>query len=86
MFKRIRKGVKKTAQKVGKAVKGRYFKGKGYTKPRYSNIVSDVMLLKKMVNAEKKRLPGNWSGVVGQVSGATGSGHLLLDVTPNPVR
>lgn len=83
-FKTFRRGVKRVARKVGKTIKGRYFKGKGYRKPRVGNIVRDVLLLKKMVNAEKKRLLGNWSGVVGQVAGATGSGHLLLDITPNP--
>lgn len=83
----MRKYVKKVAKKVGRAVKRRYFKGKGYSRPRIANMVRDINVLKSMVNAEKKRLEVNPSTTfnVAQVNGNT-SGHYLLDLTPNVVQ
>lgn len=82
-----KKVVRQVAKKVGRAVKRRYFKGKGYSNPKIGTMIRDVALLKRMVNAEKKRLevksPDGTSYPIGQVSGNT-SGHFLADFTPNP--
>ncbi len=79
-----KKFVRKVAKKAGRAIKRRYFKGKGYSNPKISQMYSDVMALKSMVNAEKKRIQiaSSTDNVVGQVNGNT-SGHFLLDITPN---
>lgn len=50
----VAKYVKRAAKKVARTVKKRYFKGKGYSRPRMSRIVKDVSMLKSMVNAEKE--------------------------------
>lgn len=82
----IKKYARKVARKVGKAVKGRYFKGKGYSKPRIANMVRDINTLKSMVNAEKKRnTVSSINNNVGQVS-VNASGHYIVDVTPNPTQ
>lgn len=81
-----KKFVKKVAKKVGRAVKRRYFKGKGYSKPNLGTMFSDIAVLKKMVNAEKKRLVTSSQGqTCAQVSVNT-SGHFIVDVTPNPTQ
>lgn len=82
----VKKMVKRAVKAVGKAVKRRYFKGKGYTRPKIQQMVNDVRFLKSIVNAEKhKQIYASTSdlgNVVGQVSGNS-SGHWALDVTPN---
>lgn len=81
----IKKYARKVARKVGKAVKARYFKGKGYSRPKLSTMVRDINTLKTMLNSEKKRIELNGRNLgVGQLANATGSGHYLLDITPNP--
>lgn len=54
MGKSYRKQIKRAVRASASAVKGRYFEGKGFTRPRVSNIVRDVSMLKQMVNAEKE--------------------------------
>jgi hypothetical protein len=80
-YKRI---VRKVAKKVGRAVKRRYFQGKGYSNPKIGQMVKDISVLKSMVNAEKKRLevPISTGQLVGQVNAAN-SGHWIADLTPN---
>lgn len=79
----IRKYAKRVVRKVGGAIKRRYFKGKGYSKPKISQMVKDVAYLKSLVNTEKKSFTQfSANQVVGQVNGNS-SGHYLLDLTPN---
>lgn len=81
----VKKVAKKVAKKVGRAAKNRYFKGKGYSNPKLGTMMRDINMLRSMVNAEKKRLvTSSTNQLVGQVSGAAGSGHYIVDVTPNP--
>jgi len=45
---------KKPFKKATKALKKRYFKGKGYKNPKLMQMASDMLMLKDMVNAEKE--------------------------------
>lgn len=54
--KRFTKGARRFAKKTGKAVKTRYFKGKGYGKPKLMAMARDVAKLKHLLNVEKKVL------------------------------
>lgn len=77
-FKRF---VKKAVRKVGQAAKKRYVKG---NKVNLSQVVSDVALVKRMLNAEKKSIQSVVLGTAfGQVS-ANASGFYSADVTPIP--
>lgn len=82
-----KKLVKKVAKKAGRAIKKRYFRGKGFSKPNVGRMAKDVMMLKKMINAEKKTYADKLSSSisVGQVGGNT-SGHQIIDVTPLPAQ
>lgn len=83
----FRKYARKVGKKVGRAIKGRYFKGKGFGKPKLATMARDINLLRSMVNSEKKRINlTNRNMNMGQVANATGSGHWLLDITPNPTQ
>lgn len=75
---------KKGAKAVGKAIKGRYFKGKGYTRPRINNMMNDIKLLKSMVNAEKHRqiYYSSTANTISQVYG-NANGYWSGDITPN---
>jgi len=81
-----KKILRKVAKKVKRAVKRRYVTktGKGL---RVGRIAKDVMMLKKMINAEKKTYADKLSSAitVGQVGGNT-SGHQIIDVTPLPAQ
>lgn len=81
----MRKYIKKLGKKVGKAVKGRYFKGKGYSKPKINRIVKDVAYLKSVLNPEKKKFQIRTTVAVpcGQTNG-NASGYLAVDITPQP--
>lgn len=65
---------------ISNTVRKRYSGGRGI-----ANLASDVMLLKTMVNAEKKRfdIPSQ-ANPIGQLNGATGQAAYAFDVTPNP--
>lgn len=81
-YKKVKRVVRRYAQKAGSALKKRYFKGKGYSQPKLVQMAKDVSVLKSMLNAEKKRLEVTISdGTVGQVNGNS-SGHYLYDLTP----
>lgn len=84
----MRKFIRKVAKKAGRAVKRRYFKGKGFSKPNVGRMVKDVAFLKSIVNAEKKRLQvaSTTRQVVAQVAGASSSGQYMLDITPTPTQ
>lgn len=53
-FKSFRSRVKRTVKRGLRSVKKRYFKGKGFSRPKVSTMARDVMNLKAMVNAEKE--------------------------------
>lgn len=79
-IKRVARNIKKA---VGKAIKKRYYP-KGQVK--YGTIYKDVMMLKKMVNAEKKSISVNLNNqVFGQVLGNS-AGYHSNDITPIPVQ
>lgn len=82
--KRTKRYIKRTARKVGTAIKGRYFKGRGYSRPKISAMVRDLNTLKSMVNAEKKRITTtSVNQSVAQIYNNV-TGHYIVDVTPNP--
>jgi len=76
--------LKKAVRGAKRFVKKRYnVGGKKKGGPNTGQIVKDVMSLMSMVNAEKKiNNIGVIQSTVGQVSGASSSGTLSLDVTP----
>ncbi|WP_445779358.1 hypothetical protein, partial [Shewanella sp.] len=53
-WKSTRKYAKRQVARAGKFAKKRYFKGKGYRKPKITQIISDVNKLKHLLNVEKK--------------------------------
>ena len=80
-----KKFIKRVAKKAGRMIKKRYFKGKGYSRPKIGQMVKDVQFLKSIVNAEKHKqvyASTTETNYVGQVN-ANSSGHWALDVTPN---
>lgn len=78
------KYAKKVAKKVGKVVKKRYFRGKGYSRPKVQQMAKDIMYLKGVLNPEKKVYTQNAITIgVGQVSG-NNNGFYALDITPTP--
>lgn len=56
---KFRKTANRIAKKVGRAIKRRYFKGKGYRNPKLVTMSKDIMRLKALVNAEKKQFQIN---------------------------
>lgn len=82
-YRRVKKSIKKVVRKTANAAGKRYYsKTDGL---RVGNIIKDVALLKKMVNAEKKHY-GPYAVVdgvltVGQIS-QDSSGALAVDMTP----
>lgn len=52
----FKKYAKKQLKRAGGAVKKRYFKGKGYKKPKLTQMFQDVQKLKHLLNVEKKVL------------------------------
>lgn len=84
-MKQLRKGARRVVGKAVKAAKKRYVTktGKGL---RVKQIVQDVAMLKKLINAEKKRyVTGVNNTAVGQVNGNT-SGAYCVDITPIPAQ
>lgn len=84
-LKRAAKRIAKKAYRaVKRAAKKRYVTktGKGI---RVSQVVKDVAMLKRMVNAEKKQLQykslASSPPLIAQVSG-NASGHFVMDITP----
>lgn len=79
-----KKFVKRVVKRAGRALKKRYFKGKGYGNPNVGQIASDVMMLKKLVNAEKKHTTIQVNGIgLGQVN-VNAAGFYAVDLTPVP--
>lgn len=78
----IKKALGKAYKSVKKGLKRRYGLNKKSAGVNYGTIASDVLMLKKMVNAEKKSYPALFSGqFVGQVNGNS-TGALCYDITP----
>lgn len=50
----VKSNFRRVVRKAGRAVKRRYFKGKGYTKPNVSRMARDLNRVVSMVNAEKE--------------------------------
>lgn len=63
------KYVKKLIRKAGRAAKSRYFKGKGYMRPKIGRMVKDLAIVKQMVNSEKEIYTQNTSFSVGSLAG-----------------
>lgn len=87
----IKRSVSSLAKKAKKFVKKRYGFNKKSGGPRYGKIASDVLMLKKMINAEKKVIEYAYGGLeaptifnIGQVNGTAASGAFILDITPFP--
>lgn len=80
---RVRKFVKRGARAVGKLAKKRYApKGK----LAMGQIVKDVMMLKKLVNVEKKRFDLVASSAsIAQVNGLSSNAFYVQDLTPIPI-
>lgn len=74
---------KKGMRKAGQAIKKRYYGG---GKVNISKVMSDVALVKRMLNAEKKALSINLQGqVFGQTLG-NAAGFHSNDITPIPIQ
>ena len=76
--------LKKYVKKAKKFVKKRYGLNKKSKGLKLGTLASDVMMLKKMVNAEKKyhNYTAGQAYAFGQVNGTTNSGMLCYDITP----
>ena len=85
MVKTFRKAARKAQSKARRYVKQNIAYRYGGKRGGLRRLVSDVMLLKSFVNAEKKNISLN-SGTapVGQTDGATGDGAYFADITPAP--
>lgn len=78
--------IKKQVRRVKKAVKGRYFSGSGYSKPKINQMGKDIMYLKSVLNPEKKVFQQFGTNVgLGQVNG-NANGYYALDITPIPAQ
>lgn len=65
----FRRAAKKVAVRVGKRLKQRYFKGKGFMRPNMRRIARDVALVKTLVNSEKEIYTQTVSTSVGAAAG-----------------
>ncbi len=85
----IKKYFKKQVKKAGRYAKKRYFKGKGYSQPKYGTMYNDLQKLKRIVNSEKKQwVKANTPGTLvtlGQVD-ENASGAAVVDITPKPTQ
>lgn len=76
---------KKTYRKARRAVKQRYFPGKGYSKPSIAKMIDDIKKLQMIVNSEKKNFDVSNGSIstarVGQVN-QDATGHYDADITP----
>lgn len=82
--KYFRRMARKGKRMVKRAIKKRYGTWKS---PKLGNVVKDVMFLKTMINAEKKRyrFASSAQQAVSQVT-ANASGHWVFDCTPTPTQ
>ena len=81
--KKFNRGAKKVSKYVRKNIKYRY----GHKRGGMVRLIQDVMLLKTLVNAEKKSISVNsGNNGIGQTDGATGDGAYFADITPAPAQ
>jgi len=80
----LRRYVKRTAKKVARVAKRRYFKGKGYSRPNLSTMVRDLALVKRSLNVEKKHIQSVISSNIdiGQTNANLNTGFSCVDITP----
>lgn len=79
----FRKFAAKAYRGAKKSVKKRYGLNKKSKGVKFGNMASDVMMLKKMINAEKKAFAATFPlAAMGQSFGATLGGALIYDITP----
>lgn len=80
----FKKYVKRQAGKAGKAVKKRYFKGKGYSNPKLGTMMRDIKLLKSVINAEKQNaeISSTTEYSLAQYNGVSASGGQLINILP----
>jgi len=87
MVKGLVKSVKKAFKYAKRSLRKRYVKRNGKKSSlNLGRIASDVMMLKNMVNAEKKRFSifsADNSQLLSQVA-INNSGHYIQDITPTP--
>lgn len=77
-------GFSKVVNRVARKVKGRYFKGKGYSNPKMKQIMKDVTYLKSVLNPEKKSFSfSSTDTYVGQCN-VNADGYYVRDITPIP--
>lgn len=77
---------RKYYKKAKKAIKKRYFKGKGYSRPNVGTMVKDIKLLKSIMNSEKKNYITTLQAYpVGQLNINNG-GYFGQDITPIPAQ
>lgn len=84
---RFRKQVKKAVKVVGRTAGKRYLKGaRGKKSLNMRQIGQDVMMLKSLVNVEKRRFDITSAGALtfGQTAGAGVAGYLCVNVSPTP--
>lgn len=83
----LKKVVRKAAKYAGKQVKKRYVGKRGF---RLSQIAKDVMILKSLVNVEKKFIESNvvrfTDAPLGQVTSLNSTGMYAKDITPLPTQ
>lgn len=53
-FRKFGRYARNAAKQAGRSLKQRYFPGRGFARPNVARMVSDVSVLKSMVNAEKE--------------------------------
>lgn len=83
--------LKNYSRVIKKTARNRYLKRapkSGKKSLNYKQLYTDVMLLKSMVNAEKKEIATYQSAqiAVGQINVNTDSGYFGQDITPNPAQ
>jgi hypothetical protein len=79
--------VRKQVKKVSRAVKKRYFKGKGFSKPKLLQMYNDIQRVRKIVNSEKKQFTlSNTAGTYRSVGAVNGnaSGADVFACQPYP--
>lgn len=78
----FKKYAKKVVRKVGRMAKRRYFKGKGYSRPKLAQMFRDIQTVKSVLNTEKRRVENYIGGqAIGQVNGNV-NGFYSWDATP----
>jgi hypothetical protein len=78
----FKKTVRRAIRSAGRSLKRRYFKGKGFSRPKIAQMAKDVYRLKSMVNAEKKRAESGQADVNVALQNGAGPGYLLAPVLP----